>query len=364
MEDVKFLVALSTFPKFGSKSLLKIKRAFSSYQAGWEAGSKELNQLNLEDKTVEEFLEWRGKIDPEIEWQKLATEDIKVLIMDDANYPPLLKEIFDPPALLYYKGVLDPNMDRYSLAMVGSRKPSAYGKQAAWELAGELSRQKLTIVSGLALGIDAICHEAALKAGGRTLAVLGSGLNNEHIYPVTNRPLAERIIKSGGAVISEFPWGALPLRHHFPIRNRLISGLCLGTLVIEAAEDSGSLITARSALEQNRDVFSLPGSIFSSLSVGPNNLLKMGAKVVTDAQDILDALNLEKAEEFIANAQVLPDSAEEAKLLQFLSREPAHIDILVKETQMSSGAVASCLTLMEMKGRVRNLGGMMYVLAK
>ncbi len=364
LEETKYLVALSTFPKFGSKSLLKIKRAFSSYRLGWEAGWDKLSKLNMEDKTIEEFIDWREKVDPEIEWQKLSTEDIKVLTPDDINYPPLLKEIYDPPALLYYKGILDPNLDRYSLAVVGSRKPSAYGKQVAWEITGELARQKLTIVSGLALGIDTLCHEATLKANGRTIAVLGSGLNNEHIYPVTNRHLTEKIVASGGAVISEFPWGALPLRHHFPIRNRLISGLCLGALIIEATEDSGSLITARSALEQNRDVFSIPGSIFSPLSAGPNNLLKMGAKVVTAAQDILDALNLEKAEEFITNAKVLPDSAEEAKLLNFLSREPAHIDVLVKSTELSSGTVASCLTLMEMKGRVRNLGGMMYVLAK
>jgi len=362
--DLKNLVALSTFIKFGSRSLLKLKQAFNNLEGVWQANLKTLINCGLDEKVAQEFMEARAQIDPEKEWAKLEKENIKVVLLDEENYPRLLKEIYDPPALLYYKGILKADLDCFPLAVVGSRKVTAYGRQAVEEVVAPLARQGLTIVSGLAFGVDALAHETTLQQNGRTIAVLGSGLDEDKIYPVQNRALARRIIENGGAVISEFPLGTLPLRFNFPIRNRVISGLSLGTLIVEAAEDSGSLITAKSALEQNREVFSVPGSIFSPLSFGPNNLLKMGAHVVTTANDILEILNLEKAEQFIENKKILADTAEEAALLKILSREPKHIDIIIKETSLSPATITSALTLMEMKGKVRNLGAMMYVVSR
>lgn len=362
--DIPYLVALSCFPKFGSRRLLKLKRAFSNYEEAFHAKLNDLMRAGIDENIATEFISERNKIEPEKEWGKLEKENIQVMALDDPNYPALLKEIYDPPALLYIKGRLEKGSDEFTLAVVGTRQITPYGRQITAEIVGPLARHGLTIVSGLALGVDALAHEVTLGQNGRTIAVLGSGLDEEHIYPSRNRQLAHRIIENNGAIISEFPIGTLPLRHHFPIRNRIISGLSLGTLIIEAAEDSGSLITARCALEQNRDVFSVPGSIFSPLSFGPNNLLKMGAKVITEAQDILEALNLEKAEDFIENQKILPDTAEEAAVLKILSREPIHIDEIIKQTSLPSHQVSSTLTLMEMKGKVRNLGGMMYVIAR
>lgn len=362
--DLLYLVALSKFPKFGSKSLLKLKRAFSNWQEAFQATLTELAKAGLDEKVALEFVSERNKIEPEKEWEILEKENIKVITPEDKNYPPLLKEIYDPPALLYLKGELAKDQDPFPLAVVGTRQITAYGRQITLEIVGALARAGLTIVSGLALGVDALAHAATLSQNGRTIAVLGSGLDQASVYPRQNCQLARQILEKGGAILSEFPTGSLPLRHHFPFRNRLISGLSLGTLVIEAAEDSGSLITARSALEQNREVFSVPGSIFSPFSLGPNNLLKMGAKVVTEAQDILDALHLEKAEALIENRKILPETAEEAAILKILGREPLHIDEIAKQTAMPSRLVSSTLTLMEMKGKIRNLGGMMYVVAR
>lgn len=363
MEDAEYLVACSAFAKFGSRSLLKLKRAFSNWQEVWSAQLMALRQAGIAENIAAEFISFRGQFNITQTWERLQKENISLVEYGGPDFPPLLNEIYDPPLLLYVKGSLRKDIDRFPLAVVGSRHPSPYGKQVAQELTLELARQGLTIVSGLALGIDALAHTAALEACGRTIAVLGSGLDWEHIYPTQNRQLAEKIIANNGAVISEFPLDTLPLRHHFPIRNRLISGLSFGTLVIEAAEDSGSLITARSALEQNREVFSVPGSIYSPLSYGPNNLLKMGAKVITTASDILDALRLEPAMPLLTKSAPIADSAEEAALLKVLTKEPQHIDFLAKQSNLTAPISASTLTLMEMKGRVKNLGGMLYILS-
>jgi DNA processing protein len=240
---------------------------------------------------------------------------------------------------------------------------SPYGLQVTPEIVCPLAQHGLTIVSGLAIGVDALAHLSALKAHGRTIAVLGTGVDARSLYPTQNRRLAEQIIEQGGAVISEFSIGTPPLKQNFPIRNRIISGLSLGTLVIEAARESGSLITARSALEQNREVFAVPGSAHSPTSAGPNNLLKMGARVVTSATDILDALNIEPRQEIIGKRKITADNLEEAALLPHLSREPRYIDALVKASHLGAPQVMSILTIMEIKGKVRNLGGMQYVLA-
>lgn len=360
MKDIKYLVALSTFIKFGSKALFKLKRGFSNFERAFNASHAELVKAGIDEKIALEFIETRAKINPKEEWEKIEKENIKIVTPEDTTYPPLLKELYDLPALLYVKGMLPDGGDKFPLAVVGSRKVSPYGRQVIEEIVSALARQGLTIVSGMALGADACAHATALKVNGRTIAVLGNGL--DELYPHTNRRLGEQILANGGAIISEFPLGALPLRQNFPMRNRLISGLSLGTLVVEAAVDSGSLITARCALDQNREVFSIPGSIFSPLCAGTNNLLKMGAHVVTSAEDILDALNMERAEDILEDRPIKADSPEEAAILKVITREPKHIDNITKETTLPASSALSTLTLMEMKGRIKNMGGMMYVL--
>ena len=247
---------------------------------------------------------------------------------------------------------------------MGTRKYSSYGQQAVEYIVKDLVRNNLTIVSGLALGIDALAHQAALAAGGKTVAVLGSGLDKQNIYPSQNRYLVNKIMETGGSVISEFPLGTPPLRYNFPQRNRLISGLSLGTLIIEAGEKSGALITAAYALEQNREVFAVPGSIHSLVSAGPNKLIKEGARVVTSASDIIETLNLTQATAYISAKKIMPEGENEKKIASLLSFEPIHIDELVRASGLDTAAANSTLVIMEMKGMIKNLGGMYYILAR
>jgi DNA processing protein len=260
----------------GPISFQKLLEKFSSLEEAW--------QSNLEGILNRQVIAKRTRINPEKEYEKLAKRGIKVLTIKDKTYPKLLKEIYAPPALLYIQGKLS----EPCLGIVGSRELSPYGFKTAPKLSFELARKGLTIVSGLAKGIDTLAHQSALKARGKTIAVLGSGL--DIIYPKDNQKLSKEIIQTG-AVISEFPLGTPPKRQNFPQRNRIVSGLSRGVLIIEAGERSGSLITARQALEQNRDVFAVPGPINSLTSAGTNGLIKLGAKPVTEVNDILEELS-------------------------------------------------------------------------
>lgn len=358
--DKKFWVAFSQIERLGPQKFKRLYRHFPDMQTAWQANFRELKYAGLDEKDIQEILEKRNKINPDEEWEKLEKLGIKVITVLDKEYPKLLKEIYSPPALLYIKGNLPENLD-FTLAVVGTRKITTYGRQITPEIVKDLVKTGLVIISGLAIGIDSLAHQSCLEANGKTIAVLGSG--SDLIYPISNRNLAEEIIKNS-AVISEYPLAAKPLKQHFPARNRIISGLSLGTLVIEGDQDSGSLITARFALEQNREVFAVPGSVFSKTSIGPNNLIKIGAKPVTSAQDVLEALNLELAENFMENKKIIPDTKEEEILLNFLSKEPIHVDELIKRSKLKTSNVNSTLTMMEMKGKVRNLGGMNYVLSR
>ncbi len=332
-------------------------------EAAYKASFNELKKAGLEEKIVSEFISKRAEINPESEWERLEKEGIALLTIRDEKYPKILKEIYNPPALLYYKGLFSDD-EEFSLAVVGTRKMTSYGQQITPEIISDLSKNGLTIVSGMALGIDALAHETALKNNGRTIAVLGSGLDSQNIYPAHNRYLAQKIVEQGGLVISEYPLGMLPLKYNFPARNRIISGLSLGTLVVEAGESSGALITAKCALEQNREVFAIPGSIYNQNSIGTNNLIKLGARPVSSANDILESLNLSQATNFIANQKIVPETKEEEVLLQFLSKEPIHVDNLVQKSKLGTATVNSTLTMMEMKGKVKNLGNMNYVLSR
>ncbi|MCD6470954.1 DNA-processing protein DprA [bacterium] len=289
----------------------------------------------------------------------MSRPNIQIIKITDKNYPKLLKEIYDPPKEIYVLGKLEAE-EKYPLAVVGTRKISNYGKQIVSSIVKDLAKIGLTIVSGLALGTDALAHQAALDVNGKTIAVLGSGL--DMIYPRIHKKLAERIIKSGGAIISEYPPGTKPTKWTFPARNRIISGLSLGVLVIEAPERSGALITAHHALDQGREVFAVPGNIYSQNSVGCNNLIKLGAKAVTDANDILEALslNLSLGKEKI----IRPASKEEKIILEILStsEKPIHIDEIIKKSKLETNIVNSTLTIMEISKKVKHLGGEYYTL--
>lgn len=362
IQDKKYWNAINLIPQFGPRRFRKLYSYFDLMKDVWETDSEELKKAGLEEKVIEIFLAERQKISPDAEMEKIKKEEIQILTIKDDKYPKLLKEIYDSPAILYTKGNFK-EADEFALAVVGTRKVSSYGQQVTPQITRDLAHAGITIVSGMATGIDSLSHKASLEGGGRTIAVIGSGIDRESIYPSLNRKLA-REITSNGVLISEYPIGTLPLRGHFPSRNRIISGLGLGVLVIEAPETSGALITVESALEQNRQVFAIPGNIYAQNSLGTNNLIKMGAKLVTSANDILEELNLTLAADYAKAKEIIADTQEEEELLKHLSGEPIHIDKLVESTPLDINSVNSTLAMMEMKGKVRNLGGMNYVIAR
>ena len=285
-----------------------------------------------------------------------SRDDIRAVASDDAAYPAALRTIADPPPVLYVRGTVRPG-DVRAVAVVGTRRASAYGAQAARYLAGGLARNGVTVVSGLARGIDAVAHDAALLAGGRTLAVLGCGV--DVTYPPEHRRLAERIVASG-ALLAEVPPGTPPLRFQFPRRNRLISGLCAGVVVVEGREDSGALITACAALEQGRDVFAVPGPIFDPRTAAPHGLLRDGAAPVTCAEDILDALGWPVTDTAVPDVGP-PLNGEEEQVFAHLELTPQTTDEIVLRSRLRAAAVARSLVVLECRGLVTVLPGPRYV---
>jgi len=320
-----------------------MKRAF-------EASALDLTEAGIEPSLASRFLQERIHIYPDALMEELARLEIDVLTLVDDAYPPLLKQIFDPPGVLYTRGVL-PSPELRHLAVVGARRVSSYGERVCEDLVGPLAASGVVIVSGLAYGVDSIAHTTCLDADGVTVGVLGTGIDTGSIYPARNRDLASRILANGGALVSEFAPGTPPLPQNFPYRNRIIAGLSHGTLVIEAAIKSGSLITARAALEQNRDVYVVPGSIHSPLSEGPNSLLKVGAAPVTCAEDVFPDLPVRRGPRKPAFE---PKTDLERAVYTVLQLEPKHIDEIVRATQLPAPTVTSTLSLLEMKGAVKN----------
>jgi len=360
-EEKKYWVAFDQSFKIGFSVISLLLKYFGDLKTAWEKGNySEFKKTGLKENIISEIINLQKKIDPEAVYQRILSLKINILIYKDKNYPKILKEIYSPPAILYIRGEIKKE-DDFALGVVGTRKFSSYGKQATRDIVYGLSKAGITIISGLAVGIDTEAHKTALEAGGRTIAVLGGGIDDSSIFPSINKKLAEQIINQG-AIISEYPPGTSSLKQNFPARNRIIAGLSLGTLVVEANEKSGALITARDALEQGKDVFAVPGNIYSEGSKGPHNLIKMGAKLVTSYEDILGELNLESAKRIIEARKIIPETPEEAEILKYLSREPVHIDFLIKKTKMDTHTVNSTLSLMEIKGKVRHLGGMNYIL--
>lgn len=330
--------------------------------AAWRADSHELARAGLHQKTIESFLAQRGKIEPERELERLESAQVGLLTWRHPAYPALLREIDASPPVLYFKGALTES-DQFALAIVGTRNADSYGQQVTERLAAELARGQVTVVSGLALGIDALAHTAALDAGGRTIAVLACGL--DIVYPARHARLARRIVESGqGALLSEYPLGVRPESGNFPARNRIISGLSQGVLVIEAGERSGALITAEFAGKQGREVFAVPGNVFSSRCAGTNRLIRDGAHVVLEVNDILSALNLFMLPQQMEVQQALPENAEERGLLALLGHEPIHINELILASDLPAPTVTATLTMLELKGLVRAVGSTQFVLAR
>jgi DNA processing protein len=288
---------------------------------------------------------------------KKMAEEIKKIGIEDKNYPKLLKKIKDPPKVLYFLGEIKEREDCF--AIVGTRRCSTYGKQVALEMAGDLAEAGLTIVSGLAPGIDTFAHRAVVEKKKRTIAVLGTGLDEKSIYPKSNLKLAKKILENGGCLISEYPPGTRGTKFTFPQRNRIVSGLSLGVLVVEAKEKSGALITAEYALEQKRPVFAIPGSIYSLNSRGCHRLIKKGAKLVEKAKDILEGLGIEKK---IKKEKIEGRSEEEKLILEILREGALEIEEIIAKTKLPPAKVASLISVLEIEGKIKNLGQNFYAI--
>lgn len=360
--DLPYWLALNRVRGIGPARFRLLLEGFGSARGVWQASPSDWQAAGLDSRTVASLEQHRRRIEPAAEVERLITLRVGALRIIDPAYPRLLQEIPLPPPVLYVRGALTPQ-DEWALGIVGTRRASPYGRQMTEKLAGELARQSITIVSGLARGIDTVAHLAALEAGGRTLAVLGCG--PDLVYPPENAKLAARIVEQG-AIVTEFPPGTQPEAGNFPARNRLISGLSLGVLVTEAPETSGALITTRFAGEQGRDVFAVPGNATSRASVGANRLIQDGAKLVMEVGDILSELNLHLAPqqmEILELREALPENASEAGLLALLdaSDDPSHIDDLCRASVMPIAEVSGTLVMLELKGLVRLVGPMTYV---
>lgn len=355
--DLGFWIALTRVSGIGPRRFELLLQALGSAQAVWEAPEQRLAAAGLDRRSVEAVAAARRRVDPTRELDNLQRAGAVAITRRDARYPPRLAEIYDPPPVLYVRGELDPP-ERPSVAIVGTRGATGYGRMAAEHLAGGLARAGVTVVSGLAIGIDAAAHRGALSGGGRTIAVLGNGL--DRVYPSQHARLAAQIAEAG-ALVTEFPLGTKPDAMNFPRRNRIISGLTSGTLVVEAGAKSGALITASFALEQGREVFAVPGSIFSPVSQGTNRLIRDGATPVTSPEDVLAELQPSRPPRQLTVEDILPLDDTERAVMAVLAPEPIHIDEIARAASLPMSIVSSTLAMMELKGLVRQTGGMNYM---
>jgi len=367
MTDKERLLILNMIDEIGGVRLQNLLRHFGSVEEIFKADKKALEEVeNIGPGIATRLFDSIRTIDIRRELELIEKHNIKVLTFLDKEYPENLKNIHSPPIVLYIKGAIHPE-DKFAISIVGSRMASIYGLQQAERLAFELASHGLTIVSGLARGIDSSSHRGALKAKGRTIAVLGSGLAN--IYPEEHISLTEEISQNG-AVISEFPMSTIPARGNFPRRNRIISGLSLGVVVVEASEKSGALITVDFALEQGKDVFAVPGKVDSITSRGTNRLIKQGARLVESSKDILDELKVrcpnnkgdfELSEVSLEKPETQLLDKGEALVYNLLSDEPKHIDELSEATGMNIGQLSQVLFSLELKRFARQLPGKNFV---
>lgn len=353
--DLIYLNALNRISPLGPKRIAFLLEHFKSARSAWEAPLTALKDMPDLQGSAEQIDRERKKIDPGREWDALQRLQIGCVSFQCPQYPSLLKQIPFPPPLLYYRGNLQA-MDRPTVAIVGSRRCTFYGKEVAAGLAAELASAGVGIISGMALGIDTAAHRGALESGGYTAAVLGCGVDK--CYPPQNADLMKQIAAEG-AVISEFPAGTEPVAANFPRRNRIISGLSLGTVVVEATAKSGAIITANYALEQNREVFAVPGNVGSPYSRGCHRLIKEGAKLVESASDIIEELYIDSsAGEQLSFGPESPELTEEEKtLLAQIPYQPLHIDTIIRLSGTSPAAVNTLLLSLELKKQIRQTPG-------
>lgn len=364
MEERDYWTAFSVFPGIGPVRFKLLLDYFGSAKDAWDAPVYVLKQIKLGDRLTDQFDDFRKTFSISEYCNVLTREHVSVLTLNDPRYPKLLKQISDPPFVLYIKGKRGDtplNLDR-TIGVVGTRKITNYGVEVTKRLVTELVSHGFTIISGLAYGVDATAHQSALDAGGKTIAVLGCGI--DIIAPPSNARLYHEISEGGfGALVSEMPLGLRPNKGLFPARNRIISGLSLGVVVTEGADDSGALITARNAGEQGREVFAVPGPITSPYSKGPASLIKKGAKLVENVEDILEELNLTNltnTSNLSNSIKAKGDTKEEQKILDCLKDRQMHVDELVRATGLTTPSVAATLSVLEIKGVVKDYGEKVY----
>lgn len=360
VSEQKYWLGFSLVPEIGPKRLSHLYQWFGALSAAWQASEAHLREAGLERQVLANLLQSRRMLNLDTELERVQRCDAWLLTLEDAAYPALLREQADAPAVLYVRGSILPG-DDLALGIVGTRKATTYGRDAAHDLAKKLAHNGITVISGLAHGIDAAAHRGALDAPGRTIAVMGCGI--DQVYPREHTDLA-RSIAANGALITEFAIGTRPEARNFPRRNRVISGLALGILVVEAPEASGALITANIAAEQGREVFAVPGSIFSPNSRGANRLIQDGAKLVTNVEDILSELNIahDSIQTRVTAERIAPANGIEAQLMNILSANPLHVDELARECGLPVATVSSTLTILELKGLAQKVGPMQYCL--
>src|ERR1043166_1064335 len=357
MVDKRYWIGFNLIKGIGAVRMQALIHHFGDLKEAWNAAPAELAQAGLGLKLIERIVQARGQVDLEKVWKKIEAQNIDILAWEDEAYPQRLKEIEQPPPVLYLRGEYLPD-DLFAVAIVGTRRVTPYGRQITEELASYLAANGITVISGLARGVDAIAHQTALKAGGRTIGILGSGVDK--IYPPEHRSLAEKMMERG-AIISDYAPGTPPDATNFPPRNRIISGLSLAVVVVEAGETSGALITAEFAAEQGREVFAVPGSILAPQSKGTNKLIQKGALPLLSVDDLMQALNLTRMGEQKTVRKIIPADATEARLMNVLGVEPLHVDEIRNQTELPIEKVSATLALMELKGMVRQVGGMNYV---
>jgi DNA processing protein len=356
--ELKYWTAFHRIPGIGRVRYQALLGRFGSLAEAWSAGPTDLRSAGLDDRVVRAIATERPNIDPDSELERLEKHGTRAFTWNDEAYPALLKEIDDAPPVLYVRGDISA-IDEWAVSVVGTRRPTPYGRQVAEEITYQLASHHISVVSGLARGVDAIAHRAAIQAGGRTVGVLACGL--DIVYPPEHARLAREIMEHG-ALISDYPLGTQPRGDYFPRRNRIMSGVSLGVLVVEGDVKSGALITARLALDQNRDVFAIPGSIFSPQSRGTNAIIQKGeAKLVQTVEDVLEELNLTMVPHQIEMQELMPATDTECDLLRHISKEPIHIDEVCRQSGLPVSTVSSVLAMMELKGLIKQMGPMAYV---
>lgn len=359
-DELAYRIAFSFVSGIGPARMRGLEQRFETLEAAWHSEHAAWREAGLDAAAIEQLEAARGSIIPVQKRTEMEEAGVSAISWHDPRYPSRLAQIADPPPLLYVYGEIA-DRDEWSVAVVGTRRPSAYGRQVTESLTAEIVDAGVCIVSGLARGVDGIAHETALARDGRTIAVVAGGIDK--LYPPEHKQLATRIVDGGsGAVVTEYPLGARPKAENFPRRNRILAGMTLGTLVTEAGRKSGTWHTVTSALDQGREVFVVPGRITSPQSEGANLIIQRGlGKLISCAADLLEELQIDQAERQISLSEQLPEDPTQAAVLNVLGAEPLHVDEAARAARIPANEVSAALAMLELKGLVRQVGPMLYV---